>query len=490
MRSPAPFYELIGRPAVFWLGLILAICLGILIAGLGDDPGELPAAYINAALLSAAGFPMLAGWLFAMVIQELQHTSCAWALPQIRGRLLAGYLISGVVIAVFVAFFAALAESAESGWLLYIAVGVGGYCLGGVLVDPLLPWTAPLATLVVVGGIAYSQRLADLAVAYPPAAIAVALAPAPFALQRLFARSTLRRKPFALTSPFPGAYMMQHTAEYQRALRTRRHSGAIRWKARYLGTRAWRWAAAGAYEAYGQLTLKDALKLLNSAFFLVLLFSLSAWMAMGDDSYTVALARIVHQGVLQSPHNPPPEVDRGVGGPGIMVVFLVATFGAMMALRARSPLANHLPYPLSRRRRATVVHRSELIDSALLFCGMTLVLSAIGIVAGWVAGFETRFDYLPFFAIPLCGTLILMPVAQWGGFLLGRAVDRRDGNTLLPMILGYAGLITATVIWTAKSARLFASPVVGVGVSLLLFAAVQAAFRYLLGRFFATQDLV
>jgi len=489
MRSPAPFYELIGRPAVFLLGFVLFICLGIMVLGL-SDPDDLPATYVNAALLSAVGFPMLAGWLFGFVIQELQHTSFAWPLPGVRERLLSGFLISGLCLAAFIALLAVQATSAQSGWLFYTVAGFGGYCIGGVLLDPLRSSFSSLPIVAVLGGIAASQRLADLAAAYPTAALVAALAPAPFALYRLFARSTLQRKPFAPTSPFPGVYMLEKSAEYRRAQRRSERPGAIRWKAGYLGTGTWRWACAAAYEIYGQFTWKGVVRMLNGSVALVVFFALSAWADMGDQSYWQSLARTIHYSVLQSPHAAPAGGHEGADSPAIMVVFLIASLGASLSMLSQSALVWSLPYPVSRRRRAAVVHRSRLIDCALFTAGITLLLSIVGILAGWFAGYEPRFDYLPFFAIPLAGTLIVMPLAQLGGLHLARSVARHEGYTLFPMIIGYAVITAAVVIWTVVTRGLFASPAVGLGISLLLFVAFQAAFRHALGSYFATQDLV
>jgi hypothetical protein len=187
----------------------------------------------------------------------------------------------------------------------------------------------------------------------------------------------------------------------------------------------------------------------------------------------------------------PPFGELGEGrGPSPIVALVVAAAGAVLVLWSPASLNTTLAYPLSRRLRAAVTHRAALVDAGAFFVAVGATLSMAGIVAGWLAGYELRFDFVPFFVRALIGTLILMPLAHWGRLYLGIAIKRRTGDTLVPVILGVVGFVAVVLIWTYQSAGLFVSPVVGVATSIVLLAISQAVFGWGLKSFYARRDLI
>ena len=65
---------------------------------------------------------------------------------------------------------------------------------------------------------------------------------------------------------------------------------------------------------------------------------------------------------------------------------------------------------------------------------IALTIFVIGLVAGWFAGFETRFDFVPFFFRPVAGTLILLPLVYWMRLHLKTGAQSPSGNGLVLVI--------------------------------------------------------
>ena len=93
MTTLRPFFLLLGRASVFWLGAIGLFVVSMVTAGVAkpDSPAIL---YLDATLIASLAFPGAAGWLVGLVIQEFQHTTFAHPLPGVRSRLRAGYACS------------------------------------------------------------------------------------------------------------------------------------------------------------------------------------------------------------------------------------------------------------------------------------------------------------------------------------------------------------------------------------------------------------
>ncbi len=484
-----PFFLLLGRAAVFWVGFLVFVVIAFLLAAF-SQPDELPADYINVGFLAMFAFPAAVGWLAGAIVQELQHCTFAWPLPDARRRLAAGFLTTGFVVSLVVATFVSQSESAPDRPLLLFVVGLAGFCVGGVLLDPLRPGLGSLGVMAVLAFTVSSAYLADVCTRRPLEAGIVAIAAGTYGVTRLFARSTFRRKPFALTSPFPGSYALERSAKYERARHAQHSAKAIRWKKGYLGTSPWSWARAAAHESMGPFGWKDLPRVVERVWAFWLLFVIYAWVDMGDGGFWVTLAKTIHEAVIESPHVAYATDFGGERGSSPVIAMWIAAAGAVFALWSPSSLTTSLAYPLSRRRRAVVAHRAGLIDAAFFFLAVGGSLSIIGLVAGWFAGYEARFDFVPFFFRPMAGTLILLPLVYWMRFHLKTAARIQAGDGLVLVILAVIGFVAAVLIWSYPLARLVPSTLVGVGASLLLFFGAQAIFRRKLGTFYATRDLV
>jgi len=172
------------------------------------------------------------------------------------------------------------------------------------------------------------------------------------------------------------------------------------------------------------------------------------------------------------------------------VILVVAAAGAALALMSPAALRTTLAYPLSRQRIARITHRAELVDTAVFFLGIFSSLSIAGLLAGWLVGYEIRFDFVPSFLRRLAATVILMPLAHWGRLHLQVATQRKTENTLVAVIFGIIGFVAAVWVWSAFSPRLFANPLVELTVAALLFLLSNDVYRRKLRNYFSVADLV
>jgi hypothetical protein len=101
VRYAAPFFPLMGRAAVFWVGAATFAALGFLLLGL-SQPDEIISPYVDASFLATFAIPALAGWLAGAIIQEFQGCTFAWALPAASRRVAAGYLSTGAVLSLLI----------------------------------------------------------------------------------------------------------------------------------------------------------------------------------------------------------------------------------------------------------------------------------------------------------------------------------------------------------------------------------------------------
>ena len=120
-----PFFMLMTRAAVFWVGALALLCLTILTMGLAE-PDAIIARYIDTVVFAAFAFPATAGWLAGAIVQEFQHCSFAWALPSVGRRLGAGYLATAAGVSLIVSGLATRAAVDPPSFWVLSALGSRG----------------------------------------------------------------------------------------------------------------------------------------------------------------------------------------------------------------------------------------------------------------------------------------------------------------------------------------------------------------------------
>ncbi len=368
-----------------------------------------------------------------------------------------------------------------------LAVGFAGYCFGGNLFGLRSWWAGALNFLLVAALVVRSRTLAEAAARLPMATLTVAVFLALLGWSQLFRRVSVRRRYFELANPFPGSHSLRRSAEVERHRRQHTGAGKSDWRADYLGTDRWRWVRAGLHESYGALGWRTIPKFLERFWALGAMFAIFAWADKGDLSFGESLGRVIHGALLGSPHVPlftEPD-DRH-----LIVVLLIAASGSVLALWSPADLKTSMAYPLSRPALAVTTYRLGLVDTGVFFLVVFSFCFAVGHIAGWLVGYEVRFDYLPYFLQPLLATCILIPLAYWARLRLRLATYRRQENTLVALVFGVLGFVIATWLVTVVLQRLFATPWIGLLVCGLLLTTSNLIYRYNLREFFLTGDLV
>ncbi len=135
-----PFFLLMGRASVFWIGAAVLIGLSFLLVGFGQ-PDEIITPYVDVVFLAAFGFPAAAGWLAGAIIQEFLHCSFAWPLPSVLRRIAAGFLATGLTISLVVAALASQSPANSLRFITLLAIGLAGYALCGSFFGSQSRWT-------------------------------------------------------------------------------------------------------------------------------------------------------------------------------------------------------------------------------------------------------------------------------------------------------------------------------------------------------------
>jgi hypothetical protein len=321
----------------------------------------------------------------------------------------------------------AMTSSSPQNLPMLFVVGLGAYCFGGIFLDPLSAWVSSVNVVLALYVIARSQEVARIAHDHPWITVAVFLGIGAASCFRLFARSTFRRKPLRATSLLPGRFSLEKSGEFERKRRI--HDGPRRtgWRAGYLGSDPWRWVRAAVHEAYGSLGLKSLSRAIGRAWGLGLLLLIYAWADKGEMSFGEALAKSIYDALFRSPHVPEFGEE---GGPYFVVALAIAAAGVVTVLYRPVALNRVIAYPLSRSQRTRVHFRGGLVDGAIFLFIVGPCLFAIGLLTGWVVGYEPRFDFMPFFLRVLMITVILMPLAHVGRLQLQAATRRRAEHHL------------------------------------------------------------
>lgn len=485
MNAMRPFFLLVGRASVFWLSAIGAAALSITVAGL-TRPEAFPALRFDAVVLSAFVFPLAAGLLAGALVQELQHTTFAIALPDVRRRVATGFLLCGAVVALAVVGAIALTGAAPGSLPVLLAFALGAFGLGGILNDPLSRWVTAVNVVVVLAVVAASVELSRVVERHPWATAVTALGVGAIGVARLFARGTFRRKPFRASKPLPGRFSLEKSDAVERRKMIEQGPRRSRWRGGMLGDDPWRWVRAALHEVRPVRGWKGMATRIGRAWGIGVIVLLSAWADKGDMGPGEALARSLHDALLRSPHVPP-FGERG--GPYLMVVLVIATVGVLVPLIAPIALRDEFVYPLSRRQRARVAFRAGLVDVGFFVGILAPVLFALGSLTGRAVGIGIRFDFMPLFLRALLVTVVLMPLVHRGRIRLRAATRRKDENTQVWTVFGIIGFVTVVTVATFLSAALFPRPATELAVLVVALVVSQVLYRRMLNVHYRTADL-
>jgi len=485
MIAPRPFFLLIGRASVFWMSALGLFIVSLAALGFAQPDSRL-AWYLDGVFVAAFAYPIFAGSLVGSVIQEFQHTSFAAFLPGVRYRIASGFLITALAVNVVVVGAIALSSSTPQNLPLLFVVGVAGFCLGGIFLDPLSVRVTTLNVVVVLFVVVSSREVARIAGDHPWWTVVVAAGIAVVCLLRLFARSTFRRKPFRATSPIPGRFSLEKSQQYKSRQRVQDGPRKTGWRAGYLGSGSWHWVRAALHEVHGHRGWKSLSRTFGRAWGMGILVLLYAWVDKGEMSFGEALAKSINDALFRSPHQPQFGEK---GGPFAVVMIMIAAAGIVTALFAPVALNDGMVYPLSRRQRARVLFRGGLVDGAIFLFIVGPCLLVVGHLTGWFVGYEMRFDFMPFFFRVLLVTLILLPLAHWGRLRLQAATRRKSENTQVAVVFAIIGFVLAVGLGTLVSPRLFVSPLAELAALAVALLASQLIYRHNLTSYYRAADL-
>lgn len=487
MNTPQPFFLLAGRASVFWLGAIAVFIVSMMAAGL-TRPDERLGIYVDPAFFAVFALPAFAGWLAGAMVREFQHTTFAALLPNVRIRIASGFLISGLAVTVIVATWIALAISSPLNLPVLLGIGLGAYCLGGIIIDTPSAWITTLNVALAVLVIARSRELARISGDHPWMTAVICLGLVALCHSRLFARSTFRRRPFRTTRPFPGRYSLEKSQRYELRRSLQAGPKSSDWRAGYLGTDPWSWVRAAMHETHGFRGWRDLSKLMPPVGVFAFFVLLHAWFSRGERTIAETAGRTIYDSLFLSPHHPLLAGEENP--PFFFVMIAIAALGVATALFTPVALNDGLTHPLSRRRRAQVHFRGGLVTMAVLLFVVSPCLYGIGHLTGWLIGRGIRFDFMPLFFRVLMITLILMPLACWGRLHLLAATRRRSENTLVGVIFGVTGFVIAVFVISFISRNLFGSPGVELAVLAGALVASQLIYRDKLMSYYRTTDLL
>jgi hypothetical protein len=481
----APFFQLLTRASVFWLGSFALFCGFLIVAGVSNPDSPLDQ-YLDAGFIAILWFPAAAGWLIGLVIQDFQHTSFAHPLPDVRSRLAKGYLATGLVVSSVVALLVASSGSAPLSLPVIFVLGLGAYCVSGTLQDPLSSWRTGLNTVLIFLVIGRSSELVTWTSDHPWITAAIAVAVGVMGCTRLFARSTFRRKPFRPTKPLPGRFSLEKSVSYERQRSVQAGSKTKDWRHAYLGNSIWGWVRAAVHETHGALGWRVLSTTIGRMWALLLLLLVYAWVDKKDMSFPEALGRAVYDALFRSPHELP-FGDKG--GPYPMVAIVIAAAVVVTALFRAVTLNSALTYPLSRPQQAQVAFRAGFVDLALHLLVLGLGLFLIGHTVGLALGIQARFDFMPFYFRVLMVALILMPLGHWGRIRLQVAARRKAENTVVSLAFGVTGFVFAVGLGVFILPLIFVSPLHELGTLIAGLVVSQLIYRNKLASYYQTADL-
>jgi len=484
MNALRPFFMLIGRASVIWLGIFALFIFSIIVVGLTEEDAFFKP-YVDVVFAVVFLFSASAGWLSGAVIQEFQHTTIAMFLPNVRFRLALGFLCGGLLVVAAIVWFLALMNFSPQSPVVLFAIGVCAYCLTGLLINPLSGWITALMVVLVLNALYNSAALQSWSHQHAWLTVVTAVTVSIFCISQLFSRSAFRTRPFRDTFALPGRFSFEKS--HQRHVNVRRNgrSETSFWKTGYLGDDTWRWVRTAIFETYGLNPFKTMIRDIAKAWPLVLVILLGPWIDKGNMPFGEALARSLYDALFRSPYVP----QFGEHDARPLVMLGIATIGALTALFKPVMLNDSIVYPLSRLQHAAIQFRGGLIDAALFLFIMAPFLLMLGYLLGWSVGIEIRLDFMPFFFRVLLLIVALMPLAYWGRLQLQEATWRKAENNMVAVVIGMVCFVILVSIMTAISGAMFESPALELGVLTIAVLVSRLMYWRSLVNFYSSADL-
>jgi len=480
------FLPLNIRAAVILQGLVYFLSISLIVIGVSDSHQDYLAMYVNPVVLAILLYPGAAGWVTGLVIKDFQQTSFAQFLPGVRFRIATGFLITGLVVTAITGGLISDGGTSGFGFWVLLAIGMVAYCFGGIIIDPLSNRLTGVNVTLTLAVLFNLDKLIDHFKNHPLSGSIFCLVIAVLALSRLFSLSTFRQKPSGSLRRLSGPSSFEESRQYR--LRRVLKDGPSKsvWHSTYMGDRLWMWVRAAIYEAHGATAIKSVLRTASGIWVVVLYVLYSSWRDKGDMDMGEILAIAINDALFRSPFLP------AYGERASLAILVVVAIAGIMALKAMSsPIAlkDGLYHPLSRVQRAAILFRGSLVEAAILLLFAVPISWAIAAVLGWYAGFELRFDFMPYFLRVIFVTLILLPFVYWTHLQLAasgwrRAQDKRLAEMFVIFLFLFSvGLITAIAGAVFESAL---AELTGLSITLLI-----SRFLYwrALVSFYTTADL-
>jgi len=506
MSWGAALYRLLGRPAtVAWIPLAGLASFTATVFGMSvwelfmDTYYRGPQASATAILV----FPALIGLLVGQAVKELQHCHLAWMLPALRRRLLPGVVLVGLTVALgsreiltalvapFMLFDGRPVMAVWWVWEGYpeLSAGLVALCFMAfwIGVRPSF-WT----WLFVIGPLVVLSTVLVEFVAEIPFVVIVATTPlTAFLVYRTFSVGSARRRPFVRTHSLSGDG--RRRGEQRRPWTIGRSEG-IAWQPEYLGADVSNWIRAGAYENHGfhnrfVVTAALATPVLAAAYLILGLLVMSTD-RRGPSIWT-------YPGVHAS-------FAPGFGWSVLALsTFAAVPLAVLLVCYGSISLTRRPAYPLSRQQAARVEAWSGLAEN-LLVCGFlaALLVAYWGFLfgglgfEGWEAWPERaggRYGWIPFLLRALGIVFALLPIAQVYRLRVVRAPNGWSSLRMMINVVALMIVLTIVALLAGDQAMTTFPQVFVFGDVALILAfgfLIHMGYRYMVGRYFATADLV
>jgi hypothetical protein len=482
MRSLLAFTSLIARPATFLWGALAVIVVTIAVVGV-QEPDVPVLIASDHALLVCFGYPFVAGTLAGMALREFQSSSFAWTLPGVRSRTALGFLACALTLSMVVVALT-LSGDVTQNLVLLTGFGTASFYLGAVSVHPASRWLGFASSLLALLVVFESGHMARLIDTYLLTSVSLTAVLTGLCMQQLFGLSVFRGMPSIPTSPMAGAFSLNASLRMERLkLVTATHTHVDELPAGFDHS-IWSWVRAAAYESYGPQPVKVALRSISR---LGLLFCLIVLHTLLEPR-SVPLLEMIGKITYDALFRPPYLAAIGDRPPYVAVSLWIAAMGAGIVFATPLALRSKLLYPLARRQRSQIAHRASLALGATFAVLMAASFLIVGHLAGWLADYPLRMDFIPFFVRPLLGTLILLPSAQYAAVLSLTSNFTKQYGAAFLLIMGMTAFVTVVLAWSFLLPSVLTLTEMVLSAALLI--ASQFVYRRALEKRYTQADLV